>query len=155
MYHDFPDENDAYLNDADGYYPQYLLGPSLVAAPVVAKMDGDPETGHFANQTIWLPWSESVELASGRVFGKGRWSMDAGLEDVPVFAEAGSVIPALPGRNFGLGAAMSLQDADTIELLVFLGANTTSGAGKIPPRPKSPLSAAAVLRGLIRVRAFV
>lgn len=37
MYYDFPSQENAYLTDPSGTMAQYMFGPNLLVAPIVAK----------------------------------------------------------------------------------------------------------------------
>lgn len=89
MYVDHPDADAAY--QAEG---QYHLGDSLVVAPVVRPTDDDA----MAAARVWLPRGRWFDTALGQTIdvrsGAGRW-LDRRylIDEVPVFAVAGSVRP--------------------------------------------------------------
>ncbi|NLV54020.1 MAG: DUF5110 domain-containing protein [Acidimicrobiales bacterium] len=100
MYHEHPDQPDAYR--APG---QYHLGADLVVAPVVTPRDDDA----MAEVRVWLPPGEWFDTAHGARIaadgGRGRWVRRRYLlDEVPVFARAGAVVPG-QGRVDRLDAA--------------------------------------------------
>lgn len=80
LYYDWPDSEEAYAHPG-----AYLLGPDLLVRPVTAP-------GGVAE--VWLPPGRWVPLGGGDVVDGGtvlrrRWSLD----EIPVFARAGAVVP--------------------------------------------------------------
>lgn len=89
MYHEHPDQADAYR--APG---QYHLGADLIVAPAVSPRGDDA----MAEVRTWLPPGEWYDTAHGaRLVAdgpRGRWVRRRYLlDEVPVYARAGSVIP--------------------------------------------------------------
>jgi alpha-D-xyloside xylohydrolase len=67
---------------------QYMLGPSLLCAPVLAK--GERE------RSVWLPPGEWHDWWTGEVYrGPGRVTVPAPLGRWPVLQRGGSVVPLL------------------------------------------------------------
>ncbi len=80
---------------------QYYFGPDLVVAPVVAKgVDG------VASQDAWLPTGQWQEWFSGTfVKGDEGFRVNSGVQDMPIYARAGAVIPlATAGEHTGRAA---------------------------------------------------
>jgi Glycosyl hydrolases family 31/Domain of unknown function (DUF5110) len=76
------------LDGAYRYDRQYMLGDSLLVAPVGAP--GDP-----ARKTVWFPPGEWVDLFTGqRRRGPRAVSLSVPLERMPVFARAGAMVPS-------------------------------------------------------------
>jgi len=98
MYHDHPDSEHAY--DAPG---QYLFGDDLVVAPVVEPLGDD----RMAPARVWLPRGEWYDTALGQRIVVRRASGDWVerrylLDEVPVFAAAGAVLPGqMAARRLG------------------------------------------------------
>lgn len=85
MYHDHPREPRAYETP-----DQYLFGPDLVVAPVLAPVD--PVT-RLASTTVWLPAGEWRDFFTGRRYQGGlRLVVHRGINEIPVFAKAGAVV---------------------------------------------------------------
>jgi alpha-glucosidase (family GH31 glycosyl hydrolase) len=82
MYLHWPEHDDAYRHDR-----QYMLGPSVLVAPVGAP--GDP-----ARKTVWFPPGVWVDFFTGeRHRGPGVEELVVPLERMPVFVRAGAVLP--------------------------------------------------------------
>lgn len=84
MYHDYPEEEAAYICP-----DQYTFGSELIAVPYVQPRD--PETGQ-ARQVAWLP-SEAWHFFDGRHFPSGWHALYGGLDDTPLFAKPGAIVP--------------------------------------------------------------
>ena len=112
LYYTHPEEPQAYQ------VPQlYWFGSELLAAPFTSP--AHPETG-LSRQTLWLPEGDWFNFFTGEVT-RGGWCTVYGLlEDIPVFASAGAIIPLgrLPGWG-GVGLP------EQIHLVVFPGADNS------------------------------
>ena len=108
MYHDFPEEEAAYLCP-----DQYMFGSELIAAPYVQPRD--PETGH-ARQVAWLP-EEAWHFFSGRHYPAGWHALHGTLDDVPLFAKPGAIVPLCEPDDW--------RAPGTLEIHVFPGASNT------------------------------
>jgi alpha-glucosidase len=85
---EFP--NDALARDIDD---QVMIGPSLLAAPVVER--GKREREVYLPAGDWIDWHDGARFAGAR-----RVCVAAGLERLPLFARGGSVLPTRsPVRN--------------------------------------------------------
>lgn len=89
MYHEHPELDEAY--EVSG---QYHLGEGLIVSPVVGPRGDDA----MAEVSTWLPPGDWYDVAHGRTLhdrtGVGRWvTSHYLLEEVPVFARAGTVVP--------------------------------------------------------------
>ncbi len=86
MYYEYPMDEQAY------HCPdQYLFGSELIAAPFIAP--ADPDT-RLSRQVVWLPAGDWFDFFSGDLFAGSGWhSIYGRLEDIPVFAKAGAIIP--------------------------------------------------------------
>lgn len=111
LYHDYPHHEEAYhCND------QYTFGSELIAAPFVRPADRD--TRH-SRQVMWLPPGDWFHFFDGRYFSGDRWQAIYGtLEEIPVLARAGAIVPREAGANWG-----KVKNPDTLEVLVFPGAD--------------------------------
>ncbi len=89
MYHEHPDAEAAY--QAPG---QYYFGDSFIVSPVVSALEDD----QMASSRVWLPKGKFYDAAHGRMLNvrspQGEW-FDGRylLDEIPVFAVAGSVVP--------------------------------------------------------------
>ena len=94
MYHEYPDVEDAYACPN-----QYTYGSELVAAPFIARRDPDTR---LSRQIVWLPEGEWFDFFSGRLFTGGGWQTIYGaLDEIPVFAKAGAIVPLGPMQAWG------------------------------------------------------
>jgi alpha-D-xyloside xylohydrolase len=77
---DYPDDPATWAVD-----DQYLMGESLLVAPVVA---GE------ASRNVYLPAGDWVDFWTGRRYpGKQRIRIDVPLEQIPLFVKGGSILP--------------------------------------------------------------
>lgn len=108
MYHDFPDEEAAY------YCPQQYLFGDLVVAPYTSA--ADPDT-RLSRQAVWLPPGDWYHLFSGEYYAGDAWYAVYGrLDDIPVFARAGAVLPLGPLVGWG-----GVESPQTLEVHCFAG----------------------------------
>jgi alpha-glucosidase (family GH31 glycosyl hydrolase) len=100
---------------------EYLLGPSVLVAPVV--------TAGATSRPVFLPAGQWLPLLGGTpVTGGATVTLQAPLGEVPALALAGTVLPLLPARVQTLLPADApvvtlAQVAQERELWVYLGAS--------------------------------
>jgi alpha-glucosidase (family GH31 glycosyl hydrolase) len=85
MYYGWPDQATAYQVPS-----QYMFGDDLLVAPITAAADADG----FAWTTVWLPpgaWFDTVH--GKRLTGGSTVRVRYRLDEVPVFARAGAIVP--------------------------------------------------------------
>jgi alpha-glucosidase (family GH31 glycosyl hydrolase) len=93
---------------------QYLFGSELVAAPVVRPVRRS--TG-LASQKVWLPAGKWFHFFTGETFhGGARHTIQSTLEEIPVFARAGAIIPLGPKTGWG-----GVANPKILDLLLFPG----------------------------------
>jgi alpha-glucosidase (family GH31 glycosyl hydrolase) len=111
MYYEHPEVEDAY------HCPQqYLFGSELLAAPVI--LPADPEVG-LARQVVWLPEGEWFNFFTGEHHVGDAWhGMHAGLEEIPIFARPGAVVPLAAGASVD-----RVNNPDELEVVIFPGAS--------------------------------
>jgi len=86
LYYDHPEENNAYR-----FKNQYLFGDDMLVAPITRPLEDKDE---MAPASIWLPPGDWFDLATGALETGGRiLKRRYVLEETPVFARAGAVIP--------------------------------------------------------------
>jgi alpha-glucosidase len=86
--YEFP--NDANACDIDD---QVMIGPSLLAAPVLERSERKREV--YLPAGDWIDWHDGARFVGARLV-----CVDAGLERLPLFARGGSVLPTRsPVRN--------------------------------------------------------
>lgn len=86
MYHEHPDAREAY-----GVPNQFWFGPDLVVAPVTSPADRGTLR---AAVTAWLPPGRWYDVMADRWYDGGRrLRLHRSLDQVPVLARAGAVVP--------------------------------------------------------------
>lgn len=109
MYHDYPEDEAAYFCPR-----QYLFGNNLVAAPFVTA--ADPDSG-MSRQFIWLPPGSWYNFFTGEHYeGDACYALYGKLDDIPLFARAGAIIPIGPMVGWG-----GIEAPDELDLHVFAG----------------------------------
>lgn len=99
MYHVWPTQKEAF-----NCPNQYYFGSELIVAPVVSKMD---EQCNLASSTCWLPDGIYFDYFTGvRYKGGHTYQMFRPLENLPVLAKAGAIIPLV-------------EEADQISLRIY------------------------------------
>lgn len=110
MYHDYPDEEAAY------YCPQQYLFGDLVVAPFTSA--ADPDT-RLSRQAVWLPPGDWYHLFSGEYYAGDAWyAIYGGLADIPVFAQAGTILPLGPMVGWG-----GVENPQALDVHFFAGAD--------------------------------
>ena len=85
---DFPDDTDALKQDNE-----YMFGQSLLVCPVTEK--------GVSQWRVYLPENEGgwYDFRTGRKYGNGWSEVPVTIEDIPVFAKAGSILPLGPVKQ--------------------------------------------------------
>lgn len=113
MYYEYADREEAY-----NCPQQYMFGSELIAAPFVTPADKDT---NLSRQVVWLPEGDWTHFFTGEHFEGNRWHAIYGrLEDIPLFAKAGAIVPLL--ANSGTNGA---ANPDELHIHVFSGADNT------------------------------
>jgi alpha-glucosidase (family GH31 glycosyl hydrolase) len=95
---------------------QYFFGSELLAAPVLKPVS--KRTG-LATQKVWFPAGTWFDFFTGeQVSGEGWRTIKAALEDIPVYARAGAIVPLAPKVGWG-----GIENPTELELYVFPGAD--------------------------------
>lgn len=111
MYHDYPHADEAYACPQ-----QYTFGSSLIAAPFTAPADKDTR---LSRQVVWLPKGEWYHFFTGEAFTGNGWHAIYGrLDDIPVFARAGTIVPLGPEVGWG-----GIDNPAQLHLQIFAGAD--------------------------------
>jgi hypothetical protein len=88
----------------------------LLAAPFVTPRDADTR---LSKQSVWLPRGDWFNFFSGEYLRGGRWHTLYGeLEDIPVFAKAGAIVPLAPKVAWG-----GLNNPSELTIDIFPGAD--------------------------------
>jgi hypothetical protein len=110
LYLDWPDLDEAYKHDT-----QYLLGDSLLVAPVTTP-------GLSTTTPVWFPPGTWTDLFTGETFrGPATRTVGATPDHMPVYVRAGGIIPQAPS-----GANVADQARDRLTLTVYPHASSTS-----------------------------
>eukprot|EP00039_Didymoeca_costata_P004276 m.72389 g.72389 ORF g.72389 m.72389 type:complete len:805 (+) comp12322_c0_seq2:75-2489(+) len=142
LYVDWPEDENVY-GDNNTVSSEYMLGESILVAPIVTPMN---ESTNLTYHEFYLPSLSSngqwVEWQSGRCFKPANmYTSTYNLGEMPVFVKAGSIIPLglQPTRRYDalrtgdidppclLGSA-SVASPKTISWNVFIG-NASQGSG--------------------------
>jgi hypothetical protein len=104
---------------------QYYFGSELVVAPFLAPAQ---EPHGLARRKVWLPITPGGAQAkssqpwthffNGQTYPGGTWhSIQGNLEDIPVFARPGAIVPLSPPRGWG-----GIDLPEELDIYVFPGA---------------------------------
>ena len=86
LYYLEPEQPEAYERPNE-----YYFGTELLVCPITRPMD---KAAGAASFTAWLPAGQWFDLFTGRVYDGGRTlTLCRGLEDIPVLAKAGAILP--------------------------------------------------------------
>jgi len=95
---------------------QYYFGSELLVAPFLAP--GDEKTG-IARRRAWLPRGTWFNFFNGQAMQGGGWhTLEGQLEDIPVFARQGAILPLAPRTGWG-----GIENPAQLEIHVFPGAD--------------------------------
>lgn len=95
---------------------QYFFGSELIAAPVIKPVNA--KTG-LATQKIWFPPGSWFNFFNGERIKGGMWhTIKAALEDIPVYAKAGAIVPLAPKVGWG-----GIENPQELDLYIFPGAD--------------------------------
>ncbi len=110
MYYRNPDSESAHAA-----CHQYYFGSELLVAPHLSERD--PDT-HLARRSVWLPEGEWFDCFDGECYDAGWHARYGGLDDLPVYAPAGAIVPLGPEVEWG-----GLDNPDRLRVVVFPGAD--------------------------------
>jgi hypothetical protein len=111
MYYLYPDKEQAY------HCPnQYLFGSELIAAPFITPRDPDTR---MSRQVVWMPEGDWFNFFDGQYFAGDAWyALHGDLEEIPVFAKAGAIVPLGPMVGWG-----GIENPASLTIHVFPGAH--------------------------------
>lgn len=118
MYFAIGDANgDANPEDESAYMcpDQYNFGSELVAAPFLTP--SNPDT-RLSRGSVWLPAGDWFNFFTGEHFTGGWHPLYGTLEDIPVFAKAGAIVPLSSRVGWG-----GLDNPSELTLNLFPGAD--------------------------------
>ena len=94
MFYSHPEQEAAYTCGQ-----QYWFGSELIAAPFTAPADADTR---LSRQTVWLPEGDWFDFFTGERLTGGGWrTVYGGLDDMPIFAKAGAIVPLASEVGWG------------------------------------------------------
>ncbi len=105
-----------YYNNNGGRKNNYYFGDELIVAPITEKGDGATMMG---NSEVWLPEGLWFDFFSGkRYVGNRTYRVYRDLDNIPVFAAAGAIVPTTPfnGTN-------DISNPKTLKVDIFPGAD--------------------------------
>ena len=124
MFVEFPEDRNTHTLDR-----QYMLGPSLLVAPVYVSEKEETE--------YYLPAGKWTELTTGRTIVGPQWVRETvALDAIPVWIRSGSILalgPAGKGRpDYELSHGLDIRvfeiaDGQTVQTTVPTGKGTTIG----------------------------
>lgn len=110
MYYEYPDLEEAYR-----FPNQYYFGTELIAAPFVEPMDKDL---NMSRQSVWLPEGNWFNFFTGEHFDGGKiFGVYGDLQDIPIFARAGAIIPMASAVS-----SKSTENPKDLDVYIFPGA---------------------------------
>jgi len=111
MYYFYPDKEQAY------HCPnQYFFGSELIAAPYITPRDPDTR---LSRQVVWLPEGDWFNFFEGQYFPGDAWyALHGSLDETPVFAKAGAIVPLGPMAGWG-----GVENPASLTIHVFPGAD--------------------------------
>lgn len=104
------------MDSADAYSAkdQYFFGTELLVAPVLKPVS--EKTG-VATQKIWFPASTWFHFSTGEKIHGDQWqTVKSALEDIPVFAKEGGIVPLAPKVAWG-----GIENPSELDVYVFPG----------------------------------
>jgi alpha-glucosidase (family GH31 glycosyl hydrolase) len=93
---------------------QYFFGSELLVAPITKPVNS--KTG-LANKKVWFPPGRWFNFFTGEPVNGGQWhEIQASIEDIPVFARAGAIIPLAPPPTWG-----GIANSSDLDIIIFPG----------------------------------
>jgi hypothetical protein len=136
----------AYPDDvrATGRDDEFMFGPDLLAAPVVAP--GATQRELYVPSGRWVDFNRSVDYVArdgslrmnraSTLAGGRDHTLDAPLDQLPLLARAGAILPLLPAdvdtlAPYGEGDVVNLDErTDRLRLLAFPRGRSTARIGR-------------------------
>lgn len=112
MYYEYPERQESYEQKN-----QYYFGTELIAAPVTAPMDRE---AMLSEVTVWLPDGIWYDFFTGKIYRGGtRRNMYRSLEEIPVLAKAGAILPMVDEQS--VFESNSTENPEKLHIRVFTG----------------------------------
>jgi alpha-glucosidase (family GH31 glycosyl hydrolase) len=97
---------------------QYYFGSELFVAPILTASDSATTA---AVRKVWYPAGTWFNFFTGEQVTGGAWrDVTAELEDIPVYAKAGAIVPLAPKVGWG-----GLDNPTELDVHIFPGADNT------------------------------
>jgi len=112
LYYHHPEQDAAY-NRPNEYY----FGSELLVAPHDRERG---ETTNLSRRPVWLPDGEWFDFETGDRYTGGFHTRYGDLDDVPVYAKAGAIVPLDGEPEFG-----DVDNPERLRILTFPGADNT------------------------------
>ena len=107
MYYEHPEDESAYRCPQ-----QYRFGTELIVAPFTSPIDADTR---LSRQQVWLPEGEWYNFFTDDHYSGKRWiTVYGGLDQIPVFAKGGAIVPLAPRTGWGITG-----NSETLEVHIF------------------------------------
>ena len=107
MYYEHPEDESAYRCPQ-----QYRFGTELIVAPFTSPIDPDTR---LSRQQVWLPEGEWYNFFTDDHYTGQRWiTVYGGLDQIPVFAKGGAIVPLAPHTGWG-----STGNPKTLDVHIF------------------------------------
>ncbi len=110
MYYEYPARDEAYVCPN-----QYLFGSELIAAPFTNRRDEDTQ---LSRQVVWLPEGGGIGFEDGRKYPQGWQSVYGGLDEIPLFARPGAIVPLAEKTGWG-----GVENPGNLDIYIFPGAD--------------------------------
>jgi alpha-glucosidase (family GH31 glycosyl hydrolase) len=95
---------------------QYTFGSELIAAPFITPRDPDTR---LSRQVVWLPPGEWFGFHDGQHWAGDSWqALYGALDEIPVFARAGAIIPLAEMPAWG-----GIENPGLLNIHIFPGAS--------------------------------
>jgi hypothetical protein len=107
LYYEHPEDESAYRCPQ-----QYNFGSELIAAPFTTPLDPDTR---LSRQQVWLPEGEWYNFFTDDHYAGKQWiTVYGGLDQIPVFAKGGAIVPLAPRTGWG-----GTGNPEVLELHIF------------------------------------
>ncbi len=109
LYYEYPEDDQAYVCPR-----QYRFGTELIAAPFTTPIDPDTR---LSRQQVWLPEGHWYDFFTDDHYEGKRWiTVYGGLDQIPVLARGGAIVPLTPRPHAGRGSA---GNPEALEVHIF------------------------------------
>ena len=136
LYYEYPELDGAYITGSSHpsntakFESQYLFGDDLMVIPVVKPVN---KTTELATLKVWIPPGTWGGISGGRVLvgdeDEGSpVTVHADINEIPVYAKVGSVVPTIPVRP-GNTIGLARKQYDQLIWTVFMACEGTPASG--------------------------